>query len=47
MRAHARKYREYPEIPWVGDEPFMSIHNVSAVSKYLCNCIKSILTWKI
>ena len=44
IRAHAiKKLKEDPEIPWVVDEPFMSIHNVSTVSEYFCNCIKSSL----
>ena len=38
IRAHAiKKLKEDPEMPWVVDEPFMSIHNVRTESTYFCN----------
>ena len=37
IRAHSRRFKEEPGMPWIVDEPFKSIHNVRLLS-YSCIC---------
>ena len=40
IRAHSRKYKNHSDMPWVVDEPYLSMHEVHEL-KYRGDAVKS------